>query len=189
MTRQATCPKATHDESMTCGRRRAALGSGLPNAGKQRGGGGVVITRRQWQDILVWACAALLFAVGIRRDAAELCERGSAARRQPSRTAKTDKDDERQARRTSAGGREGPKKWWIDAELRAELGITDQQSAAIEQVWQKSLPRLREARERLEKLEDVLPKMILDGADEAAVDGADRSRRERRASRRTRRAC
>lgn len=66
-------------------------------------------------------------------------------------------------------GLSGPPKWWIDAKLRAELDITDQQSAAVEQVWQKSLPALRDARERLEKLEDALSQMTGDIADEPAV--------------------
>lgn len=59
--------------------------------------------------------------------------------------------------------------WWIDETARAELGITDQQSASIDQIWQKSLPKLREARERLDKLEDVLSQMILDASDEPTV--------------------
>ncbi len=61
-------------------------------------------------------------------------------------------------------------KWWIDAKLRAGLGITDQQSAAVESVWSKSLPALRDARERLDTLEDALSMMTQrDGSDEAAV--------------------
>jgi Spy/CpxP family protein refolding chaperone len=59
-------------------------------------------------------------------------------------------------------------KWWIDTKLRAELSITDQQSALVEQVWQKSAPGLREGREKLMKLEEVLSKLT-DGNDEAAV--------------------
>ncbi len=59
-------------------------------------------------------------------------------------------------------------KWWIDPQLRAELGITDPQSAAVEQIWQKSLPALREGRQRLEKLEDALSQMT-DVGDEALV--------------------
>lgn len=66
-------------------------------------------------------------------------------------------------------GREGPRKWWIDAGLRSELGITDQQSADIERVWQKSLAHRAKTRDRLEKLEATLQKMILEAADEAAV--------------------
>lgn len=80
---------------------------------------------------------------------------------------KQDKNDKRPNQPPS--GREGPKKWWIDSELRAEFGITDQQSAAIEQIWQKSLAHRAETRDRLRKLEAVLEKMTLEAADEAAV--------------------
>jgi Spy/CpxP family protein refolding chaperone len=66
--------------------------------------------------------------------------------------------------------RQGPLKWWIDAKLRADLGITDQQSAAVDAVWQKTAPGLREARLKLDKLEDTLSEMTQrDGADDAAV--------------------
>jgi Spy/CpxP family protein refolding chaperone len=53
--------------------------------------------------------------------------------------------------------------------MKSELGITDQQSAAIEHIWQKGLPKRTEARDLLEKLDAELTKMIVDGADEAAV--------------------
>jgi Spy/CpxP family protein refolding chaperone len=62
-----------------------------------------------------------------------------------------------------------PRKWWTDQPMRGELGITDQQSAAIEQIWQESIPKLREARDRLDQLETTLSQMILDASDEAAV--------------------
>jgi Spy/CpxP family protein refolding chaperone len=78
-----------------------------------------------------------------------------------------------------AGGRQGEKpgqqggqrpKWWIDPKLRAELGITDPQSAAVDAVWQKTVPLLRDARERLDKLEEALSAMTQkDGSDETAV--------------------
>jgi Spy/CpxP family protein refolding chaperone len=60
--------------------------------------------------------------------------------------------------------------WWIDPKLRAELGITDQQSAAVDAVWQKTVPLLRDARARLDKLEEALSAMTQkDGSDETAV--------------------
>src|SRR2546422_656489 len=63
-----------------------------------------------------------------------------------------------------------PPKFWVDQKLRAELGITDQQSAAIEAIWQKGLPQRTETRTRLEQLEAALDKMMVDAsADEAAV--------------------
>jgi Spy/CpxP family protein refolding chaperone len=73
------------------------------------------------------------------------------------------------SRRGDGRGDSPRRPWWIDEHARAELSITDQQSASIDQVWQKSLPGLREARERLDKLEDVLSQMILDAADETPV--------------------
>jgi Spy/CpxP family protein refolding chaperone len=57
-----------------------------------------------------------------------------------------------------------PPRWWADEPERTELGITDQQSAAIEQIW-----RLKELRERLDQLEETMSQMIRDAADEAAV--------------------
>jgi Spy/CpxP family protein refolding chaperone len=65
--------------------------------------------------------------------------------------------------------RQPPPKWWVEEPMRGELGITDQQSAAIEQLWQKTIPKLREARDHLDTLEEQLSRMIRDSSDEAAV--------------------
>ena len=65
--------------------------------------------------------------------------------------------------------RRGPYKWWVNDDSRAELGITDEQSAAIEQLWQTSLPSLRSGRKQLDELEVVLSQMIRDAADESLV--------------------
>ena len=62
-----------------------------------------------------------------------------------------------------------PPKWWIDPQLRAELAITDAQSALVEDVWQKSLPKLRDGRDLLEKQEDSLSQMIAADAPETSV--------------------
>ena len=112
--------------------------------------------------LLGWMCAALLFAAVPAR-AAGACD----ATEQRSGAQSHAKNDKRQGDQPPAG-RDGPKKWWIDSQLRSELAITDQQSAAIEQVWQRSLAQRAETRDRLEKADAVLQKMILDGADEAA---------------------
>ncbi|HEX5475984.1 MAG TPA: Spy/CpxP family protein refolding chaperone [Vicinamibacterales bacterium] len=60
-----------------------------------------------------------------------------------------------------------PFKFWVN--WRTELGITDQQAAAIEQLWQNNLPELRADRERLDRLESALSQLMHDGADEPAV--------------------
>lgn len=66
-------------------------------------------------------------------------------------------------------GRGDRKFWWIDPKLRADLGISDQQSAAVEQIWQKSRPKLVEMREKLDQMDKVLSQMISEGADENKV--------------------
>lgn len=118
---------------------------------------------------IAWVVAALLLAPVPGRatglDEIAVCEREQAPQHragQPAGAAKPDRDKPDNQR----SGR--PPKWWIDAKLRAELGITDQQSAAVEQIWQKSLPALREGRQKLDTLEEALSKLT-DGVDEAAV--------------------
>jgi Spy/CpxP family protein refolding chaperone len=105
---------------------------------------------------LSWALAALLLipAPGVAADA---CERpGEGVYAQPP---------------SQGGGTQErrPPRWWADEPERTELGITDQQSAAIEQIWQATFPRLKELRERLDQLEETMSQMIRDAADEAAV--------------------
>jgi Spy/CpxP family protein refolding chaperone len=94
---------------------------------------------------LAWALAALL-----------LISSGAAA--QPP-----------QAQADQHGSGSGPHKWWADEKSRTELGITDQQSAAIEQVWQKSIPRLRELRQKLDDMEAVLSQMVRDAVTENSL--------------------
>jgi Spy/CpxP family protein refolding chaperone len=111
---------------------------------------------------LIWGLAALLF-MPAASGAAGVCERGQAAQQRGAAPSEQQKGDK------PPTGHE-PRKWWIDPQLRADLGINDQQSAAVDQIWQKSLPKLREGHERLEKLEDVLSQMILENvADESTV--------------------
>jgi Spy/CpxP family protein refolding chaperone len=70
-------------------------------------------------------------------------------------------------------GRQRPRfvKWWEEAGHRAELGITDQQSVRIEQIFQATLPAQRERYRELEKLEPAVDQLIKDGtADPAYVE-------------------
>jgi Spy/CpxP family protein refolding chaperone len=67
------------------------------------------------------------------------------------------------------GQSHGRVKWWTDPAARTEFGITDQQSADIEKLWQTSLPSLRDSGSSLEAEEAVLSKMILNEADERTV--------------------
>lgn len=49
-------------------------------------------------------------------------------------------------------------KWWLYD--RVELGITDQQSAAINQIFEATIPKLRESRQEMERAEDELSRTI-----------------------------
>lgn len=107
---------------------------------------------------VAWAFAALLL-VPAAGSAEGLCEKGQ---------------NQKPAERGGASGQpdQGHQqpKWWVDPKLRAELAITDQQSAAIEAIWQKGLSERSETRVTLEKLEAALDQMMLDAsADEASV--------------------
>ena len=60
-------------------------------------------------------------------------------------------------------------KWWIEPEPRAELGITDAQSAAIEKIWQDYVPGQRKRWRELQKLEPALAKLIKEGTSDPDV--------------------
>jgi Spy/CpxP family protein refolding chaperone len=113
---------------------------------------------------IAWAFAALLL-VPAESGAYGWCDWAQAAQRggQPTSQPAHDRDRDRDP------DHKPPPKWWIDPQLRAELAITDAQSAAVEDVWQKSLPKLRDGRGLLEKQEDVLSQMIATDAAETAV--------------------
>lgn len=62
-----------------------------------------------------------------------------------------------------------PPKWWVDEQSRAELGISDQQSTEIEQIFSSTLPRLRADRQELDQLEAALAQIIKDGVADPAI--------------------
>jgi Spy/CpxP family protein refolding chaperone len=106
------------------------------------------------------ALAALL-SLPMYARADDFCERAQAQPQQ-----------QRGQQQDSNGGRSNQghqPHWWIDPQLRQQLGITDAQSKAVEEIWQKSLPELRKFRDQLNALEDQVSKMIQDGAPEASV--------------------
>jgi len=108
---------------------------------------------------VAWVFAALLL-VPATGSAEGLCDKGQT-----------------QGKPGSTGQAEGkpdqghqPPKWWIEPKFRAELGITDQQSAAIEAVWSKDYQQRAETRKRLDDLEKKLDQMMLDAsAPESAI--------------------
>lgn len=58
------------------------------------------------------------------------------------------------------GPRRGP--WWREPADRAELGITDLQSAKIEEIWQSVARRQRERWHEHEKLEPLVEQLVKD---------------------------
>jgi Spy/CpxP family protein refolding chaperone len=61
------------------------------------------------------------------------------------------------------------RKWWLNPDDRKELGITDQQSAAIEQIWSATAPKQRELWHEFEELEAALSKTLKDASADPAV--------------------
>jgi Spy/CpxP family protein refolding chaperone len=58
-------------------------------------------------------------------------------------------------------------KWWLYD--RAELGITDKQSAEIDKIFESTMPQQRAKREELEKMEAVLQTMTTENKADVAV--------------------
>ena len=62
------------------------------------------------------------------------------------------------------------RKWWLYD--RAELGITEQQSASINQIFESTIPKLRETRQELDRAEEELSRTIKEHkADIATLSG------------------
>jgi Spy/CpxP family protein refolding chaperone len=59
------------------------------------------------------------------------------------------------------------RKWWLYD--RAELGITDQQSASINQIFESTIPKLRETRQELDRAEEDLSRTIKEHKADIAV--------------------
>lgn len=60
-------------------------------------------------------------------------------------------------------------KWWVDERARTEIGITDQQSAEIEQIFQATLPKLRSRSAELSEMEKALSNLIRESAADVSV--------------------
>jgi Spy/CpxP family protein refolding chaperone len=121
-----------------------------------------------------WVLALLITCVPGVTSAARLEQQqarpAAAQQASPARDSKDTKDNKDKAQN-------GPKpedrerwKWWLYD--RNELGINDQQSAAINQIFESTIPKLRETRQELDKAEDELSRTIKEHkADIAVVSG------------------
>jgi Spy/CpxP family protein refolding chaperone len=59
--------------------------------------------------------------------------------------------------------------WWKDAQFQRELGLSGEQSARIDAIFQAAISQLRSKKEELDKQEEILSQMIVAGADETLV--------------------
>ena len=62
-----------------------------------------------------------------------------------------------------------PFAWWKSEQFKKELGLTADQSARIDKIWETTRPELRQEWEELQKFEDKLSHLIQNDADEAAL--------------------
>jgi Spy/CpxP family protein refolding chaperone len=78
-------------------------------------------------------------------------------------------------------------KWWRWDVCRAEIGLTDEQSAEVERIFQSVLPDLRREKAELDRQESLLSQLLVEEIDEARVHQAiERVERARSALGRTR---
>jgi Spy/CpxP family protein refolding chaperone len=68
-----------------------------------------------------------------------------------------------------AGPTARPFPWWKSEPFKKELGLTADQSARIDKIWETTRPELRQEWDELSKLEDKLSHLIQSDADEAAL--------------------
>ena len=59
--------------------------------------------------------------------------------------------------------------WWKDAQFQRELGLSSDQSARIDAIFQAAISQLRPKKEELDKQEELLSQQIAAGADETLV--------------------
>ena len=59
--------------------------------------------------------------------------------------------------------------WWKDAQFQRDLGLTAEQTAKIDAVFQSTISLLRQKKEALDRHEEDLSTLIATGADEALV--------------------
>jgi hypothetical protein len=106
-----------------------------------------------WVLALVFACAPALGASSHGRHQQGRSE-------PPHQSPGKDSKDKSQPAASTTKPPDDRWKWWLYD--RVELGITDKQSADINQVFESTIAKLREARQEQEKAEDELSRTIKD---------------------------
>ena len=59
--------------------------------------------------------------------------------------------------------------WWKDAQFQRDLGLSADQSARIDAIFQAAISQLRPEKEELDRQEELLSQQIVAGADETLV--------------------
>ena len=64
----------------------------------------------------------------------------------------------------AAAGEQGrrPHRWWQSTDVKALLELSDEQSAALDKIFRKALPKLRESMRRLNAEEHTLSQLVAD---------------------------
>jgi Spy/CpxP family protein refolding chaperone len=60
-------------------------------------------------------------------------------------------------------------KWWLHADSRRELRLTDTQSRKINEIWDATAPKQREKMDELRRLEEALAKTIKENTADVAI--------------------
>jgi Spy/CpxP family protein refolding chaperone len=106
--------------------------------------------------------AAVASAVPASASPVALCEQTAESEQRTPQTGESGKDHQKPAQ-----GRR-PLKFW-QGETKAELGITNQQSTEIEQIFRANLPKLEASKDKLDKLEAALSQTIRDNTADLAT--------------------
>lgn len=61
-------------------------------------------------------------------------------------------------------------KWWQDERFRRQLGLTTEQSARLEEIFQKNQPALRERMQALDRAEDEFDRLVEKGDDASVME-------------------
>lgn len=61
-------------------------------------------------------------------------------------------------------------KWWHDDRFRTELGLTPEQSARLEEIFQKTQPVLRQRMQALDTVEEEFDRRVETGDDASVMD-------------------
>jgi Spy/CpxP family protein refolding chaperone len=61
-------------------------------------------------------------------------------------------------------------KWWQDENFKRELGLTTEQSARLEEIFQKSLPALRRQKDALDRAQAEFDRLVERGDDATVME-------------------